>query len=372
LCRGGSAQVATRPYISIYSRIRFMPKKLRWGVIGTGRIADQLVRAWELSNTNELAAIASRDNAKAQEWANKNHAVHAFDSYEKMLASDVIDAVYIPLPNGLHKEWTVKAAQAGKHVLCEKPLADNAAQVEEIIAARDANHVTIMEAFMYRFHPKTLKWQAMVRSGAVGDLKIIRASFTFFLRTPRNIRMDSTLAGGVLMDLGCYPVSISRMVADAEPTAVYCRAVWGEDAGKVTHDEARIRTLTSDDAHLVGVDHTMSAVMEFPNHVLAVVDWSFTADSHQWLSIAGTHGHIGVTAPFRMGEEEQVILYDHENKHEDVMVPGANEYHKMVDHFAETVLQGKPISYTLENSLGQARTIDALYQSARTGLRVTM
>lgn len=349
-----------------------MANKLRWGVAGTAKIADQLVRAWELSNTNELVAIASRDAAKAKAWADKKHASRVFDSYESMLASNAIDAVYIPLPNGLHCEWTVKAAQQGKHVLCEKPLADNAAQVQEIIAARDANRVVIMEAFMYRFHPKTLKIKQMVEQGAVGELKIIRASFTFFLREPRNIRMNKGLAGGALMDVGCYPVNISRLVAGANPIAVSARMVWGEDAPGVTHNEPRIRTLTTGAAHLDGVDHTLTAVMEFPNNVLAVVDCSFTADAHQWLGVSGAHGHIGVTAPFRMGEDDQVILYDHEGKHQDVFVPGANEYHKMVDHFAAAVLQGTPLSYPLEDSLGQARTLDALYQSARTGQRVVL
>jgi len=349
-----------------------MPNKLRWGVVGTGKIADQLVRAWELSKTNELVAIASRDGAKGKAWAEKHHASQVFDSYEKMLASDGIDAVYIPLPNGLHKEWTVQAAQQGKHVLCEKPLADNARQVEEIIAARDANKVTIMEAFMYRFHPKTLKWKQMINDGAVGELRIIRASFTFFLREPRNIRMNKSLAGGVLMDLGCYPVNIARLVAGADPVAVFASTLWGEDADRVTHDEPAIRTLSGADAHLVGVDHSASAVMEFSNNILALVDWSFTADLHQWLGVGGTEGYIGVTAPFRMGEQDQVILYDHQGKHEDVIVHGANEYHMMVDHFADAVLNHKPVSYTLDNSLGQARTIDALYQSAHSGQRVTL
>lgn len=347
-------------------------KKLRWGVVGTAKIADQLVHAWELAKTNELVAIASRDAAKGKVWAAQKHASQVFDSYEKMLASDVVDAVYIPLPNGLHKEWTVKAAQHGKHVLCEKPLADNAAQVEEIIAARDANHVTIMEAFMYRFHPKTLKMQEMVQQGKVGDLSLIRASFTFFLREPRNIRMNKSLAGGALMDVGCYPVNIARLVTGTDPIAVFAHAVWGEEANQVTHNEPRIHTLTTADAHLNGIDHTMSAVMEFPNNVLALVDWSFATDHHQWLGVSGTKGNLGVTAPFRMGEEDQVILYDHEGKHEDVIVPGANEYHMMVDHFADAVLNGKPLSYPLENSLGQARTIDALYQSARSNMRVTL
>lgn len=348
------------------------PRKLRWGVVGTASIANELARAWELSETNQLVAIASRDRAKAEAWAREKHAEHIFDAYEKMLASDVIDAVYIPLPNGLHREWTVKAAWYGKHVLCEKPLAENAQQVAEMIAARDANHVTIMEAFMYRFHPKTLKLREMVDADKIGDLKIIRASFTFFLREPHNIRMNKGLGGGALMDVGCYVVNIARLVAGTEPRAVFARAVWGQDAAKVNHDEARVHTLTGENATTDGVDHTMSAVMEFPNDVLALVDWSFMADKRQWISISGTKGHIDVTEPFSMNEETQVILYEHEGQHEEVLVRGANAYHRMVEHFADAVLNGKPLAYPLESSLGQARTMDALYQSARNGERVTL
>ncbi len=324
--------------------------KLRWGVVGTAKIADQLVRAWELSKTNELVAIASRDGAKAKAWAEKNHAGRVFDSYEKMLAADGIDAVYIPLPNSMHKEWTINAARNGKHVLCEKPLADNTQQVEEIIAARDSFKVTIMEAFMYRFHPKTLRAQKMITEGALGEVRQIRASFGFRLSDMNNIRNQKELTGGALMDVGCYCVNIARRIANAEPLAVQARAVWGD----------------------TDVDHSLAAVLEFPNDVLANIDCSFQIDTHQWYGVSGTRGHLGVTAPFRMGEDDQVLLYDHEGKHEDLIVRGANEYQMMIDHFADAVLNGKPLAYTLENSLGQARTIDALYQSARTGFRVTL
>ncbi|HZQ09463.1 MAG TPA: Gfo/Idh/MocA family oxidoreductase [Anaerolineae bacterium] len=347
-------------------------QKLRWGVLGTARITRELVRAWSLSKMNELVAIGSRNAEKGNAWAAKNHAAHVFDSYDALLASDVIDAVYIPLPNGLHKEWTVKAAQQGKHVLCEKPLADNAAQVQEVIAARDKYGVKIMEAFMYRFHPKTLKTKQMLDDGAVGDVKLIRATFNFFLRDPRNIRMNKGLAGGALMDVGCYPVNISRLMVGANPIAVQARAVWGEDAAKVMHDEPRVRTLPEDEGMQIGTDHTMTALLEFPNNVLALVDASFSAIEHQWLGVSGTKGHIGVTAAFRFGYEDQVILYEHDGGHEDVIVPGGNEYQMMVDHFADAVINGKPLSYTLEDSLGQARTMDAMYEAARTGKRVLL
>lgn len=347
-------------------------KKLRWGVVGTARIADRLVRAWSLSRSNELVAIASRNAARARAWAEKRRAAHVFTSYDDLLASDVVDAVYIPLPNGLHKEWTIRAAAHGKHVLCEKPLAANASEVEEVIAARDRYGVQIMEAFMYRFHPKTLKVRELVARGAVGEVRLIRSTFTFFLRDPRNIRMNKELAGGALMDVGCYPVNAARLIAGGDPVAVQARAVWGEDAALVAHDERAVRTLTGEDAARAGVDHTLTGLLEFANGVIALVDSSFVADEHQWLGVSGTRGDIGVTAPFLIGEEEQVILYDHEGTHEDVIVPGANEYRCMADHFAAAVMEGQPLSYTLEDSLGQARTMDALYRAARTGARVTL
>jgi predicted dehydrogenase len=323
---------------------------LRWGVIGTARIADELVRAWSLSKTNDLVAVASRNLDAAKTWAKQKGAAHAFGSYEAMLASNELDAVYIPLPNNLHVEWTVRAAQAGKHVLCEKPLADNAPDVEQVIAARDRSGVTIMEAFMYRFHPKTLKAKQLVDDGAVGDVRVIRATFGFFLRDLNNIRNQKHLAGGSLMDVGCYPVNLSRFMLDAEPIAVQAHAVWGAS----------------------GVDHVFAGVLEFPGGRVALIDSSFLIEMHQWYGISGDKGHIGVTAPFRISEEPQVILYDHAGHHEDVHVPGANEYHMMIDHFAAAVASHSAPAYTLENSLGQARTIGALYQSARTGERVIL
>src|SRR5437868_9471772 len=153
------------------------PTQLRWGVLGTARIADALVRAIKLSGNSTLAAVASRDLSMAKAWATQRDVPLAFGSYEEMLASDAIDAVYVPLPNSMHKEWTIKAAQSGKHVLCEKPLAVSAAEVREIIAASESSGVKVMEGFMYRFHPLTTRMTELIAGGAIGELKVIRASF---------------------------------------------------------------------------------------------------------------------------------------------------------------------------------------------------
>jgi predicted dehydrogenase len=346
-----------------------MADKLRWGVLGTARIAEQLVRAWSRSPRHALAAVASRDEARARAWAEKYEAPRVMPSYEELLASDEVDAVYVPLPNGLHKDWTVRAAQAGKHVLCEKPLAAAPSDVQEIIDARDRAGVTILEAFMYRFHPKTLKLKQLVDAGAVGDVRTIRSAFTFRLRDPRNIRMNRALAGGSLMDVGCYPVNLARLLAGREPLAVQARAQWGADAATVDPGVSEIPPLDDAQGAAHGVDHTLAGLLEFPGGALALIDCSFVADIHQWVGISGSHGHLGATAPFRMGEEEQMLLYDHDGLHEEIRVPGANEYAEMVNHFAAAVLDGDPLSYSLEDSLGQARVLDALYRAARSGHR---
>src|SRR4051794_32806887 len=156
-------------------------KRLRWGVLSTAHIADALVSAISLSPNGDLTAVASRDAAKAQDWAAQRNVSHAFGSYEELLASDEIDAVYIPLPNAMHKEWSIKALQQGKHVLCEKPLAASAADVREMIAAADASGVKLMEAFMYRFHPATSRLLELIKDGAIGTPRVIKATFGFRL-----------------------------------------------------------------------------------------------------------------------------------------------------------------------------------------------
>ncbi len=330
--------------------------RLRWGVLSTARIADQLVRAFHLSNNSELVAVASRDLARGRAWAWKREVPHAFGSYDEMLASNVIDAVYIPLPNSLHQEWSIRALQQHKHVLCEKPLASNAAQAGEMIRVATASGVKLMEGFMYRFHPEWTRVRQLIADGAIGEVKLIRGSFDFYLGNPGDIRLSKELAGGSLMDVGCYPVNAARMILGTEPVAVQARAVWGEGLAQTTES----------------VDTSLAGVLEFPNNTLATIDSSLRAEQHQWVGISGTQGHLGVPLPFRMGEEPMTILYDHGDKHETIQVPGANEYHLMAEHFADAVLNAKSLAYPPEASLKQMRVLDALYESARTGKRMEL
>lgn len=331
------------------------PKQLRWGIISTARIADSLVQAARSSPNCALSAVASRNIEQARAWAAARDVPLTFGSYDEMLASDAVDAVYIPLPNALHKEWVIRAAQVGKHILCEKPLATNAHDAQEMTAAAEANGVRLMEAFMYRFHPQTALLKQLVVDGRIGQVKIVHANFGFYLGSPNDVRWSKELGGGALLDVGCYCVSIARLLMGAEPIAVSARASWA----------------------VSGVDEAAVGVLEFPNGVLASISCSLQSGIglDQALVVSGTHGRISTSSPFRMGEEPTSIVVDNldkEGRGETVQAPGANEYQRMVEHFADAVLNGTSMSYTLEDSLGNMRVLDALEESARTGRTVTI
>ncbi|HIF23620.1 MAG TPA: Gfo/Idh/MocA family oxidoreductase, partial [Gemmatimonadetes bacterium] len=236
--------------------------------------------------------------------------------------------------------------QAGKHVLCEKPLALNEAECKEMAAAADANGVKLLEAFMYRFHPRTQKVLEMVRAGDIGDLRVIRSSFTFRLTQPENIRLNPDLGGGALMDVGCYCVNVSRTMAGAEPEQVQATANWTDR----------------------GVDEEMAGTLRFPGGVLAHFDCSLTMERNEVYEVAGTEGHLQVPSSFLPGKEDASILH-HRGRSgtTTVVVPGADEYQLMVEHFADCVLGGHPLMYTADEAALNMRTIEALYRSAHDG-----
>lgn len=322
-------------------------KQLRWGVISTANIGRAAVNpAIQASGNGELIAVASREAGRARDFADKWGILRHFGSYQALLDDPEIDAVYNPLPNSLHLEWTVKAAQAGKHILCEKPLALNEVECKEMAAAADANGVKLLEAFMYRFHPRTQRVLEMVRGGAVGDLRVIRSSFTFRLTRADNIRLDPALGGGALMDVGCYCVNVSRTMAGTEPLEVQAIANWTER----------------------GVDEEMAGTMRFPGGVFAHFDCSLTMERNEVYEVAGTEGHLQVPASFLPGKDDAPI---HHHRGREGMtteiVPGADEYQLMVEHFADSVLHDRPLRYPAEEAALNMRTIEALYRSARDG-----
>jgi D-xylose 1-dehydrogenase (NADP+, D-xylono-1,5-lactone-forming) len=322
-------------------------QKLRWGILSTARIGVKtVIPAIQQSGNGVVTAIASRDLRVAQETAQSLGIPNAFGSYEAMLESPEIDAVYNPLPNSLHKEWSIRAAGRGKHILCEKPFALNAAQVDEMISAAKQHGLLLMEAFMYRFHPQIAQVQELIASGAIGTTQVIRSAFGFRLEDYSNIRLNPTLGGGSVMDVGCYCVNVSRLIAGAEPIQVQSSAVIGPSR----------------------VDETLAGILLFPDNVIAHFDSSFRTDYREWVAVEGSEGRLELERPFRShaaGGEGRITLHRKDSTHEEFITHG-NQYQLMAEHFADAALNGKPLRYPPELDRGNMQVIDALYESART------
>jgi len=319
-------------------------KLLRWGVFSTSNIGRAAVNpAIQASSNGELLAVASREEGKAREFAEKAGIPRHYGSYEDLLEDERIEAVYNPLPNSLHKEWTIRAAEKGKHVLCEKPLALNASECREMEAAATANGVKLLEAFMYRFHPRTEKVLEMIGAGVVGDLKQIRSTFTFPLTRPEDIRWNGELGGGALMDVGCYCVNVSRTMVGREPVEVRAMANF----------------------RAPGVDEQMAGTLRFDDGLLAHFDCALTMERTEAYQIHGTEGHLRIRKAFLPGTEDAVIeQFDNDNELTTIWVDGADEYKLMVEHFADCVLNDRPLRYTAEEAALNMKVIEALYESA--------
>ena len=323
-----------------------LQRRIRWGVLSTSNIARvAVIPAIQHSANGELVAVASRDQRKAQEFAKKLGIPASYGSYEALLSAEDVDAVYIPLPNSMHLEWTIKAAEKKKHVLCEKPLAMNSAECVKMERSAQINGVKLMEAFMYRFHPQTQKVLDLVRSRAIGELRLIHSAFTFRVSNPANIRLHPKLGGGSLMDVGCYCVNVSRTIADQEPLEVQAYANWGS----------------------TGVDDQMLAYLRFPNGLLAQFDCSLILSRREFYQLVGTEGTIDVPVAFLPGTTETTIKVWKGGKEETYQVPGEDEYRLMVEHFANCVLNNIPPRYPPSEATANMRVIDSLYCSARKG-----
>lgn len=320
---------------------------VRWGVLSTSNIGRAAVNpAIQASSNGELVAVASRDADRAEAFAREHGIPEHHGSYEALLEDETLDAVYIPLPNSMHRQWTILAAQAGKHVLCEKPLALDAGECHEMAAAAEEAGVKLMEAFMYRFHPRTERVVELLRSGAVGTMGSIRSAFTFRLRSPDNIRLDPDLGGGALMDVGCYCVNVSRTLAGEEPHSVQATAHWTER----------------------GVDDFLAGILRFPNGVVAHFDCALTLERSEAYEVGGTDGSLRVESAFLPGTDDVVI--EGARGREGVQehrIEGVDEYRLMVEHFADCVLSDREPRYTAAEAAANMRTIRALYASARAG-----
>jgi predicted dehydrogenase len=317
---------------------------LKWGLISTARINRALIKPLRSSERNELVAVASRTQASADRYAAEWDIPRAFGSYQAMLDDPGIDVVYNSLPNSLHTEWTVKALEAGKQVLCEKPLATSLQDVDAMMAAAEKTGCYLTEAFMYRHHPQTVKVKQMVAEGAVGRVQVIKGEFTFNIDSEENVRLFPELGGGSIWDVGCYPISYTRYIIGSEPEEVFGWQVKGEK----------------------GVDEVFSGQMRFPGGELAQFDSGFRSPYRSRIEIVGSEGALVVPHPFNPGFDVDVRLWDGD-KWETFQMPDQELYIGEVEDLADAILLGNSPLISLHHSRENVKTILSLLRSAESG-----
>jgi predicted dehydrogenase len=302
-----------------------------------------MIPAIRAARRSSLAAVAGRDRARAEAFARTWEIPKAVEGYQRLLDDSSIDAVYIPLPNSEHVRWTLAAIAAGKHVLCEKPLALDPADVDQIAAAARAAKICVEEGFMYRHEPLTARVLELVRGGALGAVRAIVSGFTFTLTGGHDVRLDPALGGGALWDIGCYPVTYARLIVDRDPKMVFGSAHW--TAG--------------------GVDEEFMGMLRFPGGTTATIYAGFTAGLRTWLEVIGSDGALTVPNPFRPGPLETLEL-ERGGVVERIDVPGSPEiFVREVEDFEASVLDGAPAVVSLAESRRTAAILSALYASAR-------
>ncbi len=321
-----------------------MKKILNWGLLSTAKINRALIKPLRASKRTRLLGVASRNQSSADNYAREWDIPRAYGSYEAMLADPEIDVVYNSLPNHLHTEWTIKAMQAGKHVLCEKPLALTLSEVDEIIAVSQETGKTAVEAFMYRHHAQTRKVKELVDGGAIGKLQLIKGSFTFTLTREGNYRFVKEYGGGSLWDVGCYPISFARMIVGEEPVEVFGWQVTGPG----------------------GSDESFYGQLRFNNNVHAQFDCGFRSQHRTSIEIVGTDGMIQIDAPFKPGLKNEIFITRGEDR-EVVKIKGSELYLGEVEDLCNVVLEGSPPQVSLSDSRGNIAVILGLFASAEQG-----
>jgi predicted dehydrogenase len=326
--------------------------KVKWGVLGVASIARRkVIPAMQQGEWSEVAGIASRDLGRAREAAEKFGIAKAYGSYEELLADPDIEAVYIPLPNHLHLPWSVKAMEAGKHVLCEKPIGLNAAEARELQAASRRTGRKCGEAFMVRSHPQWLRARELVRSGRIGELRAISASFSYFDREVGSIHNNFAGGGGALLDIGCYPINTSRFIFGEEPTRVI---------GLVERDPE------------MKIDRLTSAILEYPSGRTA-----FTCSTqlvyHQSMEIFGTQGRIVLEMPYSAPLNAPTNMVIEEGRagagNNSVVetIAACNQYTLQGDAFSRAIREGGDVPVPIEDAIKNMAVIDAVFRSGDTG-----
>jgi D-xylose 1-dehydrogenase (NADP+, D-xylono-1,5-lactone-forming) len=314
---------------------------LRWGILSTANITDLLLAS---GSEQEFVAVGSRDAARAQSWASARGVARAYGSYEELLADDDLDAIYNPLPNSMHVEWSVRALEAGKHVLCEKPMSRQPEDVERAFDAAERTGLVLAEAFMWRHHPQLERTRELLAAGEIGELRMIRAAFAFPGRAGDDIRLQSALDGGGLMDVGCYCVSGCRALAGAEPERVYAEQRLGGD----------------------GVDVAMSATLRFPGDVLAHFDCGMSYAGGDYLSAVGATGSLFLDDPWH-GHEAVIEVRREDRETKRVETGPAASYALELADFEAAVRGEREPQFGREDAVAQAQAIAALYAAAESG-----
>jgi predicted dehydrogenase len=326
-------------------------EKIRWGILSTARIGlNSVIPAFKQGDLGVVSAIASRSLDKARVAAESLGIAHAYGSYEELLADPEVDAIYNPLPNNLHLEWNVRIMEAGKHVLCEKPLGLSVEEVEEMIRVRDRCGVKAGEAFMVKSHPQWNETRERVRRGEVGELRLVQGAFSYYNTDPENIRNIPELGGGGVWDIGCYCVTMSRYLFEQEPV--------------------RLVSLVEFDP-VMKTDRLASVIMEFPGGQ-ALFSVSTQLCDFQRMQVLGSLGHLEVKIPFnapvdrptRVAQDKGSILLDEVTVHE---YPTANQYTLMGEAFCRAILEDGEVPVPFEDSLANTKALSAIFESARSG-----
>ncbi len=329
-----------------------MAKKIRWGVLGAAKIATtKVVPAMQQGEYSEISAIASRDLEKSRRTARELDIPKFYGSYEELLADREIDAIYNPLPNNLHVAWTIKAAEAGKHVLCEKPIALTVEETRKLVETRDRTGVKIQEAFMVRTHPQWLVARDLIHAGRIGKLQAINGFFSYFNDDAANIRNRIETGGGALLDIGCYCIHLSRFILGEEPR--------------------KVSALIKRDAES-NVDKLTSAILDFPS-----CQSTFTCGTrlvpYQRMQFFGIKGRIEVEIPFNIPVDQPTEIFLDDGKDlfggrvESIEIPAANQYTIQGDLFSRAILENCEQVIALEDSVKNMSAIEAVFRAAKSG-----
>lgn len=324
-------------------------KKVRWGILSTAKIGwEKVIPAMQAGKLSEIMAIASRNKEQAQAVADRLNIPAAYGSYEELLSDPEIDAIYIPLPNHLHVEWAIKSLEAGKHVLCEKPIALSFPEAKYLLeAAQQKPHLKIMEAFMYRFHPQWQHAKKLITENKIGEPKTIQSFFSYYNIDHNNIRNIKDAGGGAMMDIGCYCVSLSRFIFDKEPVRVL---------GNVEYDP------------VLQTDRLASGILDFYTGT-STFTCSTQLVPYQRVMIFGTEARIEIEIPFNAPPDRTTRIWLHsKNGSEEIVFDPTDQYTIQGDLFSEAILNDEPVPTPLEDAVNNMKIIEAVFESEKDGI----